>query len=131
MNPLNNFNNTSQLFKKAKELKFLELPEDNNNKNKILDIVNNYIVKVVLDELNKFGLLSNEKLSLKYSEDIQVHFQVDKKEEVLKILSLFYKGNNIINLDVKITQEKFNQNDFSPRSNNCIEYKPNISSFEN
>ena len=132
MNPLNNFEkiNVTQI----SNLNTNKI--DNNNNNNFLSIVeknkknleekflelkeNNSILNQLIELLKGLGFFDfTDKSSLKYKEDYQAHFKVDKKEEKLKFISVIYKGFNLVNLEVKFLNEEKSLDYFTPKNTNC------------
>jgi len=126
MNPFNNINEkkliTSINNSKNSTSQFLQMQSQEKSLiqkfNELKE--NNTILSQFIELLKNLGIFDfNDKFNSKFKEDIQLHFNVDKKEGLLKKVSFIYKGLNLVNLDVNVIIEEKNREYFIPQNKNC------------
>lgn len=124
MNPLRS-KITKQIAEKTQS-KFLQ--NNDNDKTGIISSVGNFspatsLVKQLVGLLSKLGIFPFSSTS-KYDEDYQIYFKIDRKEQKMKLISVIYKGLNLLNLDVNYLARNFTADFFEPENTNCTELVP-------
>ena len=134
MNPLNNHISNSTIRNlQENDKKFLNvnLNTEKSHEKKLSQLKeNNSVFSQLIEILKQLGIFDlTDKTGVKYNEDYQVLFKVDKKEETLKLVSFIYKRLNLVNLDVRVLLEEKDKEFFTTQITNCTILTPNATIY--